>query len=112
MYHFAEDLQNLGMKRKSPRRVTEEASVQPGKWGQLCRPVPGYSGGFQNFSLPDAGGAHPHALGSAVDLGTDALKVREPATARLVVRVADIITANRSFSANSANFCHSNLNIP
>jgi hypothetical protein len=96
----------LGMKRwtryeKSPSRTMGlEDRREPGakRTARLC--------GLDNLSLLDAGGADAHVFRLAFDLRVDALKIGEPATPRLIVRVADIIAIDRPFTANSANFCH------
>ena len=45
-------------------------------------------------------------LPTGFDLGPDLLKVRHPAASSPVVRVADIISADRSFAADVTHFRH------
>jgi hypothetical protein len=66
-------------------------------------------GRFQDFSLLDAGGADAKTRRFSFHARADVLQVGKPSAPRSVVRVADVIAANRPFPANIANFSHYNL---
>lgn len=68
-------------------------------------------GGFQDFSLFDARRANTHPFCLAIHLSTYALEIWQPATSRLVMRVAYIVSANRFFSTNTTHFCHNILKL-
>lgn len=67
------------------------------------------SGCFKDLPLFYARGADANPRRAAIHMRADFLKIREPASAGLVVRVADIVPGNGFFSANFTDFCHTNL---
>ena len=64
------------------------------------------SGSLRNLSLLDAAGANTHPRAATIDFRPNALQVWQPAAARPVVGVADIIAAYRLLTANFTNFGH------
>jgi hypothetical protein len=63
-------------------------------------------GYFYDFAGLNAGGTDAHALGTAVNLGLDGLKVDVPTTTGLVVRVRDVVSELRAFAAEITFGCH------
>ena len=62
--------------------------------------------GLYDAALLDAGRTHAHAMDSSIDQRPDAPKVREPPAPRLIVGMANVIAADRLFSAHVTYFCH------
>lgn len=87
----------MGIKKPGRRPGLEKRS----NTGMLCS--------FLNPTLFDTRGTHPHADRTSVHECTDVLEVGDPATPGLVVRMADVIAADRPFSANFANSCHDQI---
>ena len=56
--------------------------------------------GFRHLAGTDAAGANAYALRAAIHDGVDALEIRIPAAARLVIRVADLVAKLRSLATN------------
>ena len=61
---------------------------------------------FHNAISPNALGAHPDPAHFAVHDRTHPLQVRVPPPIRFVVRVADIVTVDRSLATDFTNACH------
>jgi len=61
---------------------------------------------LENLVRLDASRAHGKTLGAAVYVSTNFLQIGEPSAARQVMRVADVVAANRPLSANITHFCH------
>ena len=65
------------------------------------------SGRLENAVGLQAGGADLDSFHSSPDTGTGILKVREPTPTRPVMRVTDVVSADRLFAAHITHFCHS-----
>ena len=63
-------------------------------------------GGLDDAALLNAGRTHAHAMDPPIDQRPDAPEVREPAAPCLIVGMADIVAAERLFSAHITYFCH------
>ena len=61
---------------------------------------------FQNFVRLNACSTNGHTLCPSVHLSANFLQIGEPSTTRFVVRVADVVAANRPLPTNVAYFCH------
>jgi hypothetical protein len=54
----------------------------------------------------DAGRADGEPFRFAIHLSTNLLEIGEPAAARAVVGVADVVSAHGTFAADVTNLCH------
>jgi hypothetical protein len=57
------------------------------------------SGGFLNFAVADAGGAHLEMLARAIDKSADSPQIGIPATPTRIVRVGDHVTERGALTA-------------